>query len=237
MKQQVVADVPLMKKLISDYIPQANAAQQEQFVRYYDLLIDYNNRMNLTAITDPFGIVQRHFADSLLGAELIPSGAKCIDVGTGAGFPGIPLLIMRPDLKLTLLDSLNKRIAFLNDVAAELSLPCVAVHARAEDAGQNPELREKFDIALTRAVANVGMIAEWTLPFLKNGGCSLMYKGPGAADELRSAESALKCLNGTAVLREFEAEWGARSIVVVKKHGIMPKKYPRRPGIAAKNPL
>lgn len=156
-----------MRKLIREYIPQANEHCQNQFVRYYELLIDYNNRMNLTAITDPFGIVQRHFADSLLGEKLIPNGSKCIDVGTGAGFPGIPLLIMRPDIELTLLDSLNKRVAFLNDVAAELSLPCSAVHARAEDAAQSVELREKFDIALTRAVANIGTIAEWTLPFLK----------------------------------------------------------------------
>ena len=134
MKQQVETDSPLMRKLIREYIPQANEHCQNQFVRYYELLIDYNNRMNLTAITDPFGIVQRHFADSLLGEKLIPNGSKCIDVGTGAGFPGIPLLIMRPDIELTLLDSLNKRVAFLNDVAAELSLPCSAVHARAEDA-------------------------------------------------------------------------------------------------------
>lgn len=226
-----------MRKLIQKYIPQANEHCQDQFVRYYELLIDYNNRMNLTAITDPFGIVQRHFADSLLGEKLIPNGSKCIDVGTGAGFPGIPLLIMRPDIELTLLDSLNKRVAFLNDVATELSLPCSAVHARAEDAAQSVELREKFDIALTRAVANIGTIAEWTLPFLKSEGYSLMYKGPGAAEELKAAESALKCLNGTAELREIDTEWGARSLVLIKKHGIMPKKYPRRPGVAAKNPL
>ena len=144
MKQQVETDSPLMRKLIREYIPQANEHCQNQFVRYYELLIDYNNRMNLTAITDPFGIVQRHFADSLLGEKLIPNGSKCIDVGTGAGFPGIPLLIMRPDIELTLLDSLNKRVAFLNDVAAELSLPCSAVHARAEDAAQSVELREKY---------------------------------------------------------------------------------------------
>lgn len=206
MKQQVETDSPLMRKLIREYIPQANEHCQNQFVRYYELLIDYNNRMNLTAITDPFGIVQRHFADSLLGEKLIPNGSKCIDVGTGAGFPGIPLLIMRPDIELTLLDSLNKRVAFLNDVAAELSLPCSAVHARAEDAAQSVELREKFDIALTRAVANIGTIAEWTLPFLKNGGYSLMYKGPGAAEELKAAESALKCLNGTAEIREIDTE-------------------------------
>lgn len=171
-----------MRKLIREYIPQANEHCQNQFVRYYELLIDYNNRMNLTAITDPFGIVQRHFADSLLGEKLIPNGSKCIDVGTGAGFPGIPLLIMRPDIELTLLDSLNKRVAFLNDVVAELSLP-------------------------------------------------------GAAEELKAAESALKCLNGTAEIREIDTEWGARSLVLIKKHGTMPKKYPRRPGVAAKNPL
>lgn len=99
MKQQVETDSPLMRKLIREYIPQANEHCQNQFVRYYELLIDYNNRMNLTAITDPFGIVQRHFADSLLGEKLIPNGSKCIDVGTGAGFPGIPLLIMRPDIE------------------------------------------------------------------------------------------------------------------------------------------
>ena len=133
MKIQVQSQPELMPALLEKYIPQASAEQREKLIRYYVMLIEKNNVMNLTAITDPEGVASRHFADSLLAAELIPEGAKVIDVGTGAGFPGIPLAIMRPDIELTLLDSLNKRILFLNDVLKELDISARTVHARAED--------------------------------------------------------------------------------------------------------
>ena len=147
MKQQVEIDSPLMRKLIREYIPQANEHCQNQFVRYYELLIDYNNRMNLTAITDPFGIVQRHFADSLLGEKLIPNGSKCIDVGTGAGFPGIPLAILFPDTHFHLVDSIGKKVKVATEIAQAIGLKNVTTrHCRAE------EEKQQFDFVVSRAV-------------------------------------------------------------------------------------
>ena len=237
MKEKVKADPALVRELIDKYIPEASGESAEKLVRYYEMLIEWNNRMNLTAITDPEGVVLRHFADSLIGAELITEGASCIDVGTGAGFPGLPLKIMRPDIELTLLDSLNKRISFLDEVAKELGIDCELVHARAEDGGRNPRFRERFDFALSRAVASANLLAEWTLPLVKTNGASLMYKGPSADEELKGAMNALRELNSTAEIREFAAVWGVRKLIVIKKHGQTPQKYPRKPGAAEKNPL
>ena len=237
MKQQVVPEPALMRELVGKYVPQADAEQAEKLVRFYEMLIDRNNVMNLTAITDPLGVAQRHFADSLLAAELIPQGAKIIDVGTGAGFPGVPLAVMRPDISLTLLDSLNKRILFLNDVIKELGLSCTAVHARAEDGARRTELRERFDIAVSRAVAELPVLAEWTLPFVRVGGASIMYKGPGAEEELKAASRALALLNGKAELLSVPTEWGERCLVTVRKTAPTGAKYPRKAGTAEKNPL
>ena len=183
MKQQVETDSPLMRKLIREYIPQANEHCQNQFVRYYELLIDYNNRMNLTAITDPFGIVQRHFADSLLGEKLIPNGSKCIDVGTGAGFPGIPLAVMFPDVRFTLCDSVGKKTIVAREIANMLGLDNVEiVNARAES------LPGKFDFIVSRAVASLTDFYPWvkgkysrSILYLKGGDineeiCDLMSR-------------------------------------------------------------
>lgn len=237
MKQQIESDPVLMRELITEYVPDASAEQAEKLVRFYVMLIERNNVMNLTAITDAEGVASRHFADSLLARELIPEGAKVIDVGTGAGFPGIPLAIMRPDIELTLLDSLNKRILFLNDVLKELDIPAKAVHARAEDGGRDRSLRERFDVAVSRAVAELPVLAEWTLPFVSVGGCSVMYKGPGAEEELGRAENALRILHGEAETHRLEPSWGERNLVAVKKTAPTPAKYPRKAGTAAKNPL
>ena len=237
MKQQIESDPVLMRELIKEYVPDASAEQAEKLVRFYVMLIERNNVMNLTAITDAGGVASRHFADSLLARELIPEGAKVIDVGTGAGFPGVPLAIMRPDIELTLLDSLNKRIAFLDEVNAALSLGATTVHARAEDGGRDGAFRERFDHALSRAVAELRIVAEWTLPFVKVGGSSIMYKGPGASEELENAGSALKLLNAKAKILKYEPEWGERNIVIAKKTAPTPAKYPRKAGTAGKNPL
>lgn len=237
MKQQIESDPVLMRELIKEYVPDASAEQAEKLVRFYVMLIERNNVMNLTAITDAEGVASRHFADSLLARELIPEGAKVIDVGTGAGFPGVPLAIMRPDIELTLLDSLNKRILFLNDVLKELNIPAKAVHARAEDGGRDRSLRERFDVAVSRAVAELPVLAEWTLPFVSVGGCSVMYKGPGAEEELGRAKNALVILHGEAEVHRFEPSWGERNLVAVKKTAPTPAKYPRKAGTAAKNPL
>lgn len=237
MKKIVEPEPLVVREKLKILVPQMSEQTLEQFVRYYELLIDWNNRMNLTAITDPVGVVQRHFADSLAGIELIPVGARCIDVGTGAGFPGIPLKLMRPDIKLTLLDSLAKRIGFLDTVKEQLGIEYETVHLRAEDGGQEPKYREKFDIALSRAVAGVNVLAEWTIPFVKKGGASLMYKGPSAEQELSAAQNALKELECEAEINSFPAEWGERKIICVRKIENTKAKYPRKAGTAEKKPL
>ncbi len=211
--------------------------QAQKLCRYYDMLTDWNSRMNLTAITGEEEVLKKHFADSLLPLELIPKGAKIIDVGTGAGFPGLPIAIARPDARVTLLDSLNKRVGFLREVCKELDINAECIHARAEDAGRSPALREKFDIAVSRAVARVSPLAEYTVPFLRVGGRSLMYKGPQAAAELREGERALELLCCAGEIRSYPAEWGERCVVILTKHKPTPKAYPRKAGTVDKKPL
>lgn len=169
----------MTKELILSLIPGASEEQADKFIKYYELLIEWNEKMNLTAITEEREVAEKHFADSLLPMELIPQNAKCIDVGTGAGFPGIPLMIMRPDITVTLLDSLNKRLIFLDEVIRALGLEKSAktLHMRSEDAGRAAAHRDAYDVALSRAVANARVLAEWTAPFVKEGGVSIMYKG------------------------------------------------------------
>lgn len=213
--------------------------QAAQLVEYYELLVEWNKKMNLTAITEPQEVLEKHFADSLLPIDLIKPNAKCIDVGTGAGFPGIPILIMRKDVSVTLLDSLNKRLIFLNEVLSKLGLNnrAATVHARSEDAARLAQHRDKYDVALSRAVANAPVLCEWTLPFVKPNGVSLMYKGAQAAEELKNAANALKKLNAAATLAQYPAPWGERYVIVAKKQGPTPKAYPRKAGTAAKEPL
>ena len=226
-----------MKAYCLGNIPGITERQAEQFSTYCDMLIDWNSRMNLTAITEPEQVAQKHFMDSILPAALIPQGASVIDVGTGAGFPGVPLAIMRPDIKLTLLDSLNKRITFLTELCAALGLNARCIHARAEDAGRKSELREQFDIATSRAVANVSALAEYTVPFLKVGGVSLMYKGPQAPEELIAGKRALELLCCTAEIHSFPAPWGERTVIALTKQLPTAAAYPRKAGTAEKRPL
>lgn len=213
------------------------AEQADKFYKYYNILLDWNGRMNLTRITAPEEVLYKHFADSILGASLLPEGARVVDVGTGAGFPGVPLKIVRPDIELTLMDSLGKRIRFLEALCAELVIQANAIHARAEDAARDPRLRERFDIALSRAVAPMNVLTELTLPFVRVGGASLMYKGSGAADELSACGRAFSELNCRAETIPFDVAWGARSIVRVVKIAPTPKKYPRKAGTAERSPL
>jgi 16S rRNA (guanine527-N7)-methyltransferase len=226
-----------MREAIVMALPGLTEAQIERFCRYSSLLLDWNSRVNLTAIKEPAEIAQKHFADSLLPIQKIPQGAKVIDVGTGAGFPGIPLKIMRPDIKLTLLDSLAKRVRFLEAVCAELELEAICIHARAEDAAHLPELRAAYDLALARAVAPCATLAELTLPFLRVGGEALLYKGPQAAAELLAAQNACKRLGCAATLQEYPAPWGVRAVIALKKTAPTPKAYPRKAGTPAKQPL
>lgn len=227
-----------MLDLIQQYIPGLSEGQQKAFLIYYDMLADWNNRMNLTAITEPEEAVQKHFADSLLPAARIPQGARVIDVGTGAGFPGLPLKIFRPDIRLTLLDSLNKRITFLQALCKELGLGDVeTIHARAEDGGRDPGLRGKFHIALSRAVAPTPVLLELTVPFLRLGGSSLMYKGPQAKEELAASERALTLLHCRAEIIPYAAPWGERYVIAAQKTGDTPKAYPRKAGTPGRQPL
>lgn len=228
-----------MRETLSTRCPFLTGEQLAQFETYYAMLVAWNARMNLTAITAPEEVAEKHFADSLLPLAHIPEGARCIDVGTGAGFPGVPILIARPDVKAVLLDSLNKRLTFLQAVLAELGLQARVklVHARAEDGGRMDALRGGFDVALTRAVAPAAVALEWTIPFLKVGGVSLLYKGAKAEEELSDAQHALSVLHARAELAHYDAPWGARYVIAAQKLEKTPREYPRKAGTAAKKPL
>ena len=229
----------MTKELIFSLIPGASEEQANKFIKYYELLIEWNEKMNLTAITEERVVAEKHFADSLLPMELIPKNARCIDVGTGAGFPGIPLMIMRPDITVTVLDSLNKRLIFLDEVIRALGLEKSAktLHMRSEDAGRAAAHRDAYDVALSRAVANARVLAEWTAPFVKKGGVSIMYKGAAAKEELNAAQNAMNKLCLGARLIEYPCAWGERYVIAAKKLAPTPKAYPRKAGTAGKLPL
>ena len=226
----------MITEILSPLRPDLSSEQLDQFETYYAMLADWNTRVNLTAITEPEDVAKKHFLDSLAAAPYLKANAAVADVGTGAGFPGLPLLILRPDLKLTLIDSLQKRLVFLEAVLKELKLSAELVHARAEDAGQNPRYREKFDAALTRAVSGLPVLCELTLPLVKVGGVSIAYKGD-SAEELSASKNALSVLHATAERVTVPADYGARELVILTKTGTTPKQYPRKAGTPAKNPL
>ena len=203
---------------------------------YARLLVEWNEKMNLTAITDPEGIVLKHFVDSLTALPLLPQMPfSLIDVGTGAGFPGLPLAILRGDMQLTLLDSLNKRLIFLEEVCRAVDVSATRIHARAEEGGRNPELRDRFDVATARAVAGLPVLCELCLPFVKVGGRFLALKGPDAPREREEAARAVKTLGGRFVegvavtLPNPTDEGGTseRHILVIEKTVATPKKFPR----------
>ncbi len=205
-----------------------------QFEKFSSLLVEWNEKMNLTAITDPNGISVRHFADSispLFYAE-IKENAKIIDVGTGAGFPGVPLKIMRPDLEITLMDSLNKRITFLKEVREQIGLEKTeCVHARAEEFGRKEEYREKYDIGVSRAVASLKVLAEYVLPFIKVGGYFISMKAFEIEEEVNEAKEKIKLLGGKIEeIKEIEIpnSDAVRKLVIIKKISKTDKKYPGR---------
>ncbi len=224
-------------ELIREQLSGLTEKQTEQFISYYNMLIERNKVMNLTRITSPQEAAQKHFADSAQGSALIPEGALVIDVGTGAGFPGIPLKIMRPDIELVLLDSLAKRVAFLDEVCASIGIKAKTIHARAEDGARMDGLRGHFDIALSRAVAPMNLLLELTVPFLKVGGRSLMYKSAGAAEEIALCANAVKELSCSLTQHSFDVPWGERTIVIAEKLSKTPPKYPRKAGVPQKKPL
>lgn len=217
--------------------------QINQFIRYYELLVEWNEKINLTAITEYDEVMKKHFIDSisLIKAIDLRKPLSVIDVGTGAGFPGLALKIAFPDLKVTLLDSLNKRILFLNTVIQELGLQDVStVHGRAEDFAKENLLREKFDICVSRAVANLATLSEYCLPYVKVGGSFISYKSEKIQEELSYSEEAIKILGGN-VHRQIEFYLPAsdiyRNLFVVVKDKNTPNKYPRKAGLPGKEPL
>jgi 16S rRNA (guanine527-N7)-methyltransferase len=217
--------------------------QIKAFAKYNELLIAWNEKINLTAITDPQEVAVKHMVDSLacLDDAIFVEGCSVIDVGTGAGFPGLPLKIVRPDIKLTLLDSLNKRLLFLQDVVDQLGLAGTElIHARAEDAGRNSKLRAKYHIAVSRAVARLNVLAELCLPFVRLNGFFVALKGAQFCEEVSEAESAIVKLGGQVIdvhPVKLPGIDDKRAIVVIKKIADTPAAYPRRPGIPEKKPL
>lgn len=214
----------------------------ERLERYYELLVEGNTRMNLTAVLEPADAVDRHFLDCIapIAQDLLPQGAKVVDVGTGAGFPGLPLLIARPDLKMTLVDALNKRLDFIQGVLNELDLSAEIVHARAEDFSRDIKYREQFDIAAARAVAAVSPLMEYLLPCVKRGGYALCWKGPDISQEAEAARKAIFLLGGKArvpIGYEIPDRDWRHNLFIVDKVSNTPKAYPRRAGTPSKNPL
>ena len=221
--------------------------QKQQFLTYYEYLVEKNKVMNLTAITEYEEVITKHFLDSLAVVKTSCfkpeelAGKRLIDIGTGAGFPGIPLKIAFPKLEILLLDSLNKRINFLNEVTEMLGLTKInTVHGRAEDYAKQKEYRESFDFCVSRAVANLSTLSEYCIPFVKQGGCFISYKSGSVDQELIQAEKAVKILGGQReeVVRFSLADTDMdRSFVVICKAKPTPKKYPRKSGLPSKEPL
>lgn len=215
--------------------------QLEKFYSYMSLLLEWNEKMNLTAITEPNEIILKHFVDSLTILNEINNNSKVVDVGTGAGFPGIPLSIANESLKITLVDSLNKRLIFLQEVIDKLELKNIEiVHSRAEDFGQNKKYRESFDIATSRAVANLSTLSEYLIPLVKISGKCICMKASDVEEEINQAKNAINVLGGTIEkIEEFklpESDIG-RTIIIINKQKQTPNKYPRKAGTPSKEPI
>lgn len=225
----------LLQNYIKDYKITLTENQYEQFQKYFELLAEWNEKMNLTAITDESGVALKHFADSLslLNFVDIPQNSSIADVGTGAGFPGVVLKIARPDIKLTLIDSLNKRLVFLGEVCAQLGIEAELIHSRAEDGARDEKLRESFDFAVSRAVARMNVLSEYCLPYVKVGGAFCAMKGAQANKEFKESLNAINTLGGKLENKyffELPENGGERAIAVVRKVKNTPQKYPRQSG-------
>lgn len=218
-----------------------NDKQLNQFYEYMNLLLEWNEKINLTAITNPEDVILKHFIDSLTINKYIKENTVLADVGTGAGFPGIPLKIYRPDLKIKLVDSLNKRINFLNEVILKLNLNDIeTIHCRIEDFGKDNKYREKMDYVTARAVANVSVLSEYLIPLAKLSGKCIYMKGSDVDEELNDGKNAIKILGGVIKnVEEFYLPYSdiLRKVIIIDKIKSTPNKYPRKAGTPAKEPL
>ena len=233
----------LMAKAAEDVGLELTTEQYDQFITYMRLLQEWNEKINLTAILEDEEIIKKHFIDSIKAfkRDEFKKNVNVIDVGTGAGFPGIPIAIMNPNISVTLLDSLNKRIKFLDIVISKLGLKNIkTIHSRAEDGARNKKLREKFDIATSRAVANMSVLSEYCLPYVKVGGKFIALKGPAVDQEIEESDVAIKTLGGELEqICEVKIEDTdlRHNLVVVKKIKECAKTYPRKAGTISKNPI
>ena len=231
----------LMKEKLKELNTDLSDIQLEQFYNYMNILIEWNKFMNLTGITEPEEVITKHFIDSLTVLDKVDKSASVIDVGTGAGFPGIPIKIVLPNTKIVLLDSLNKRIKFLNEVIEKLGLKNIeTIHGRAEEYGKNKNHREKYDIAIARAVAPLNILLEYLMPFAKVNGKCLCMKGSSSEEEIENSKNAIKVLGGKLVKTEdfyIPNTDMKRRIVQVNKVKETNNKYPRKAGTPAKEPL
>lgn len=238
-------DLSQFEKYLEQFQITLSNKQKEQFLKYYELLVEWNGFMNLTAITEFDDVMKKHFADSLsivkAFSEIRTEKLKVIDIGTGAGFPGIPLKIVFPQIELTLLDSLQKRLKFLQEVIEQLELGEVElIHGRAEDFCKPSMKREQYDLCVSRAVANLATLSELCLPYVKMGGKFIPYKSEKAEEEVKAAQKAVRLLGGEVKDQiEFELPESdiGRTLVVIEKKNITPKKFPRKAGMPAKEPI
>ncbi|MCI6737305.1 MAG: 16S rRNA (guanine(527)-N(7))-methyltransferase RsmG [Intestinibacter sp.] len=238
-----MSNIDMLKKGIEDFGLEANEKVLSDFQKYKELLVEWNQKMNLTGIEDEKEVFIKHFLDSISAVTkgYIQNGMSLIDVGTGAGFPGMPLRICLPELKVTLLDSLNKRINFLQEVSSKLSIDDIEfIHGRAEDFGKNEDYREKYDIATARAVAGLPVLMEFCVPFIKVGGYFVCLKGPNANLELEESKKAMEVL-GVEYIEKIDVKLPEsdlnHNILIFKKVKNTPSKYPRKAGKVSKNPI
>jgi 16S rRNA (guanine527-N7)-methyltransferase len=233
----------IMKRASDDVNMQFNEEKYNKFIKYMKLVIEWNEKINLTAITNEEDFIKKHFIDCIkvFKSDEIRLAKSIIDVGTGAGFPGIPIAIMDESKNICLLDSLNKRVNFLNLVISELKLSNVyAVHSRAEDGARKPELRENFDVAVSRAVANMAVLSEFCLPFVRVSGSFVALKGPAIEEELVNSNNAISVLGGKlkdVIELDIEDTELKHNLVIVNKVKQCAKTYPRKAGVVTKKPL
>ncbi len=238
-----MTNIEVLTNGVSDLDLILTVKQKQRFLLYKQLLVEWNQKINITAITENDEVDIKHFLDSLtpLVTGLFQGNKKIIDIGTGGGFPGLPLKLMNEDLDVSLLDSLNKRIIFLNEVISQLKLKdIVAIHGRAEELSIKPEYREQYDICISRAVASLSILSEYCIPFVKTGGYFISMKGPDVTEEIEDSKNAIKLLGGKVVEQRsitIPKSDIVHSLIIIEKIKQTPTKYPRGGGKPRKNPL